>query len=225
MAMDIELVDKAGDANRFEKALAVLVGLAAVAAALLGTLEVDANKRQEQAQAESVRETVQIFGTLAGSASPADAATQAGQAATLDELLASTRRLAAAPLPATAAFETALADADQRTAADLAPVADAIGKTPDAASGVDPVTRAVIATTTDDFPKLLARQSRTLATADRFGRRGSRAVFGLSILALAVVLFGLSAVLGRASRGTVTLTLGTVALVAAAAAGASALRL
>jgi hypothetical protein len=223
MAMDIELVDKAAGTSRFEKALAVLVGLAAVVAALLGTLEVDANKRQEQAQAESVRDTVQIFGTLAGSASPADAATQAGQAATLAMLRANTRRIAAAPAPATAAFESALADADERTAADLAPVAESVGKTPDAASGVDPVTRAVIATTTDDFPKLLAQQSRVLDTANRFGRRGSRAVFGLSILALAVVLFGLSAVLGRASRGTITLVLGAVALVAAAAAGASAL--
>jgi hypothetical protein len=85
------------------------------------------------------------------------------------------------------------------------------------------VTRTVIASTTDDASKLLARQSRVLATANRFGSRGSRAVFGISILALAAVLFGLSAVLGRANRGSVTLALGAVALVGAAAMGASAL--
>jgi hypothetical protein len=225
MAMDIEVVHKATGTNRFEKALAILVGLAAVAAALLGTLEVDSNKRQEQAQADSVRLTVQIFGTLAGSAPAADEGTQAGQVAILRNLQASARRLAASALPATAGFESALADADQRAASDLGPVVDAVAKPPDAASGVDPVTRAVIASTTDDATALLARQNRVLNTANRFGSRGSRAVFGISILALAAVLFGLSAVLGRENRGGLTLALGAVALAAAAASGASALRI
>jgi hypothetical protein len=225
MAMDIEVVHKAAGVDRFERALAVLVGLAAVVAALLGTLEVDSNKRQEQAQADGVRLTVQIFGTLAGSAPAADEGTQAGQVAILRNLQATARRLAANPLPATAGFESALADADQRAADDLGAVVDSVSTPPDAASGVDPVTRTVIASTTDDASKLLARQSRVLATANRFGSRGSRAVFGISILALAAVLFGLSAVLGRANRGSVTLALGAVALVGAAAMGASALRI
>jgi hypothetical protein len=224
MAMDIEVVHKSTGTDRFEKALAILVGLAAVVAALLGTLEVDSNKRQEQAQAEGVRLTVQIFGTLAGSAPAADEASQASQVAILRGLQASARRLAAAPLPATAGFESALADADQRAADDLGAVVDAVAKPPDEASGVDPVTRAVIASTPDDAVGLLARQSRVLDSANRFGSRGSRAVFGISILALAAVLFGLSAVLGRASRGGITLALGAVALLASAAAGASALR-
>ncbi len=225
MAMDIEVVHKSRGADRFEKALAVLVGLAAVVAALLGTLEVDSNKRQEQAQADGVRLTVQIFGTLAGSAPAADEGTQASQLAILRNLQATARRLAAGPLPATAGFESALADADQRAAEDLGPVVDSVSTPPGPESDVDPVTRAVISSTTDDATKLLARQSRVLNTASRFGSRGSRAVFGLSILALAVVLLGLSAVLGRASRGSITLVLGAVALAAAAASGASALRL
>jgi hypothetical protein len=201
------------------------VGLAAVVAALLGTLEVDSNKRQEQAQAEGVRLTVQIFGTLAGSAPPADAGSQASQVAILRSLQATARRIASASLPATAGFESALADADQRAADDLGPVVDAVGTSPDASSGVDPVTRAVISSTTADATKLLARQSRVLDTANRFGSRGSRAVFGISILALGAVLFGLSAVLGRANRGSGTLALGAVALLAAAAVGGSALRI
>ena len=224
MAMDIEVVHKSAGLDRFEKALAVLVGLAAVVAALLGTLEVDSNKRQEQAQAEGVRLTVQIFGTLAGSAPAADEGSQASQVAVLRSLQATARRLAAAPLPATAGFESALADADQRAADDLGAVVDSVAKPPDAASGVDPVTRSVISSTTDDASKLLARQGRVLNTANRFGSRGSRAVFGISILALAAVLFGLSAVLGRANRGSITLVLGGVALLAAAVSGVSALR-
>jgi hypothetical protein len=225
MAMDIELASKAAGTNRFEKALAVLVGLAAVAAALLGTLEVDSNKRQEQAQAEGVRLTVQIFGTLAGSAPPADAGAQASQAAILRGLQASARRLAAAPLPATAGFEAALADADQRASDDMGPVADSVAKAPDEASGVDPVARTVINSTTDDATALLVRQNRVLDTANRFGSRGSRAVFGISILALAAVLLGLSAVLGPENRGAITLGLGALALLGAVASGASALRI
>jgi hypothetical protein len=225
MAMDIELASKAAGTNRFEKALAVLIGLAAVAAALLGTLEVDSNKRQEQAQAEGVRLTVQIFGTLAGSAPPADAGAQASQAAILRGLQASARRLAAAPLPATAGFEAALADADQRASDDMGPVADSVAKAPDEASGVDPVARTVINSTTDDATALLVRQNRVLDTANRFGSRGSRAVFGISILALAAVLLGLSAVLGPENRGAITLGLGALALLGAVASGASALRI
>jgi hypothetical protein len=225
MAMDIEVVHKAKGLDRFEKALAVLVGLAAGIAALLGTLDVDSNKRQEQAQAVGVRLTVQIFGTLAGSASPADAGLQASQVAILQGLQANARRIAAAPLPATSGFESALADADERAANDLGAVVDAINKPPDAASGVDPLTRSIITSTTDDATALLGRQTRVLNTANRFGRRGSRAVFGLSTLALAAVLFGLSAVLGRANRGSLTLALGAVALLAAAGSGASALRI
>ena len=124
-----------------------------------------------------------------------------------------------------ACIESALADADERAANDLGAVVDAINKPPDAASGVDPLTRSIITSTTDDATALLGRQTRVLNTANRFGRRGSRAVFGLSILALAAVLFGLSAVLGRANRGSLTLALGAVALLAAAGSGASALRI
>lgn len=225
MAMDLEVVHKAAGTDRFEKALAILVGLAAVVATLLGTLEVDSNKRQEQAQAVGVRLTVQLFGTIAGSAPAADAGPQAGQVAVLRGLQANARRIAAAPLPATGGFESALADADERAANDLGPLVDAVSTPPDAASGVDPVTRAVVSSTTDDIGVLLRRQSRVLDTANRFGRRGSRAVFGISILALAAVLFGLSAVLGRANRGSVTLALGAVALITAALSGASALRI
>lgn len=223
MSIDIEVVHKAAGATRFEQALAVLVGLAAVVAALLGLLEVDANKRQEQAQARSVRVTVQVFGTLAGSAPAADAGLQASQVALLRGLQANARRIAANPLPATAGFESALADADERAAADLGPTVDAVGAHPDAASGVDPVTRTVVASSTDDLTGLLRRQSRELATADRFGTRGSRAVFGISILALAAVLFGLSAVLGEANRGPITLATGGVALLAAAGCAVSVL--
>jgi hypothetical protein len=217
MAIDIEVVHKATGSTRFEQALAVLVGLAAVVAGVLGVQEVDANKRQEQAQARAVRVTIEVFGTLAGSAPRPDAAGQAQIAAILLTLQGHARNAAAALLPATAGFESALAAADLRAADDLKPTVDAIGAPPEAASGVDPTTRTVVASTPEDGARLLQRQSRELATADRFGTRGSRAVFGISILALAVVLFGLGAVLGEAGRGRVILATGAVALTAAAA--------
>jgi hypothetical protein len=223
MAIDIEVVHKAAGASRFEQALALLVGLAAVVAATLGLLEVDANKRQEQAQARAVRVTIQVFGTLAGSAPAADAASQASQVAILRRLQAFARQVAATPLPATAGFESALADADLRAAEDLGPTVDAVAAPPAPASGVDPVTRAIVASTPEDGVRLLQRQTRELATANRFGTRGSRAVFGISILALAVVLFGLSAVLGEGGRGRITLATGAVALVGAAACAVSVL--
>lgn len=186
-------------------------------------MEVDSNKRQEQAQSVAVRLTVLGFGTLAASAPAEDAAVQAGEVLTLRRLVAYGRLLAPAPPAPASGYETAASDADLRTADDLAPVVDSVGRPLDPATGVDPVTRAVVGSTTDDHLAILARMAGAVRRADRFGRRGSRAVFALSILALAAVLFGRSAVLGAQNHGSLTLALGAVALVAAAAYGASAL--
>jgi hypothetical protein len=225
MSMDIELAHKTAGKTRFEKWLALLVGLAAVAAAVLGTLEVDSNKLQEQAQARSSRLAVEIFGRLAGSASAQDAGLMAQQAAALRDLQATGRRIETETRPATADFETALADADHNAATQLAALAQAVSDLPGPQSGVDPVTRSVVATTTDQVTALVKQQNHLIDVANRFGNRGSRGVFAITILALAAVLLGLSAVLGADGHGSVTLVLAGLALIASAGLGASALRI
>lgn len=223
MVMDVESAQRSRGASRFDKSLSVLVGLAAVSAALLGTLEIDSNKRQEQAQAHSSRLAIEIFGRIAGSGPAADAGLIAGQAADLRDLYATARGLESLSRPATAGFETPLSDADTRTAADLRTLAAAVAAPLEPSSGVDPVARSVIASTPQDITALVQRQGRLISAANRFGTKGSRSVFALSTLALGAVLFGLSAVLGADNHGGVTLALGALALLVAGAWGASAL--
>lgn len=225
MGMDIELAHKAVGKTRFEKWLAVLVGLAAVTAALLGTLEIDSNKLQEQAQARSSRLAIEIFGRIAGSAPAQDAGLMAQQAATLRDLQSTGRRIETATRPATADFETALAGADHNAATQLGALAQAVSDLPGPDSGVDPTTRSVVATTGDQLKQLVTQQGHLIDVANRYGNRGSRAVFAITILALAAVLLGLSAVLGAEGRGAVTLVLAGLALVVAGGLGASALRI
>jgi hypothetical protein len=58
--VDIETAH-AEEATPFSRWLAVLVGLAALIAALLATLEVDAGKREERALIQANRLSIQIF--------------------------------------------------------------------------------------------------------------------------------------------------------------------
>ena len=59
--MDIETVHRGSSRSRFERALAILAGLAAVLAALLATLQVDASRWEEQARVNATRLAVQVF--------------------------------------------------------------------------------------------------------------------------------------------------------------------
>jgi hypothetical protein len=67
--MDLDAVaEVAGTPPRYRRWLSVLVGIAALAAALLAALESDSGRREEEAFVRSSRASVQIFAELAGSA-------------------------------------------------------------------------------------------------------------------------------------------------------------
>lgn len=69
----------------------------------------------------------------------------------------------------------------------------------------------------------LRLQNAAVDEADRYGRRQSRSVFGLALLATAGALLGLAGVLQRGRPGWLALGTGGAALVASVATGASAL--
>jgi hypothetical protein len=56
-----------------------------------------------------------------------------------------------------------------------------------------------LGTSEDDLRALVEQQNRLTDEATRYGNRSSRAVFGLSLVALATVLLGLAAVMGARS--------------------------
>jgi hypothetical protein len=219
--MDVELAHKTAQA-RFNKALSVLVGLSALAASLLAVLDVHSGRRQEQALNRSSRLSVDIFGRLAGSTQPQALAFQVLQLSNLNTLKGTQRSLSAFMRPETFDFEFTLAGADRRVGSRLLALARSLRETPDPSSGLDATTRDVIATRIADVEVLVAEQNRQIDLADKYGERGTRAVYALSLLALAAVLLGLSAVAGVRGGG-ITAVLGAVALLAAAGWGGSAL--
>jgi hypothetical protein len=77
---------------------------------------------------------------------------------------------------------------------------------------VDAHTRAVLALTIDDMAGSVEELNDQLALAERYGTRGSRAVFALSLLAIGAVLLGLAGVMGATRTGRISLGAATVAL-------------
>lgn len=216
--MDVELVHKGSHKSRFEKWLAMLVGLIAVAAALLATLDMHSNKRWEQASVRGSRLSVEIFGRIAASGPVRAAETNTQQTALLLGQESSARFLQDKE-----GADAYIALADQRASDRLLELVEAIKDPADDADELDPVARDVLATSLDELSDLSAQQHEQIDEADRYGTRINRANFALLLLALGGVLLGLAAVMGVEGRGYITLVAAGAALVSAVAWGGSAL--
>ncbi len=201
--------------SRFERALAILAGLAAVLAAVLATLQVDASRWEEQAMVNATRLAVRVFEASAATGLLSMYQFQAEREATLLGIDASTRDLLTAQAPAVAAAQRALATAEARAAERLTVAGEAMSRAPGEASPVDAHTRAVLALTVDDMAASVEELSDQLVLAERYGTRGNRAVFALSLLAIGAVLLGLAGVMGATRTGRISLGASAVALLLA----------
>ncbi len=137
---------------------------------------------------------------------------QAGREATLLSIDASSRDLLAAEAPAVAEAQRAMATAEARAAERLTVAGEAMSRAPEETSPVDPHTRAVLALTLDDMAGSVEELNDQLALAERYGARGTRAVFALSLLAIGAVLLGLAGVMGATRTGRIALGASAVAL-------------
>jgi len=210
--VDIETAHKGSGRSRFERALAILAGLAAVLAALLATLQVDASRWGEQAMVNATRRAVQVSEASAATGLLSMYQFQAEQEATLLSIDASARDLLATQSPTVAEAQRAMATAEARAAERLTVAGEAMSQVPSEASPVDAHTRAVLALTIDDMAGSVEELNDQLALAERYGTRGSRAVFALSLLAIGAVLLGLAGVMGATRTGRISLGAATVAL-------------
>lgn len=197
--MDIEVAHSVDGKSRLQKWLAVLVGLSAVVAASLATLDLHSTKRYEDLLTRSSRTSVSLFGRIAGSSFPVTSESISEQVALFRGIQASSREVLSNVDPRVRGFESGLARADRAAAERLTRLADSIGEVPPPETGVDQLARDVIGTSEDDLRALVERQNRLTDEATRYGNRSSRAVFGLSLVALATVLLGLAAVMGARS--------------------------
>lgn len=224
--MDIDTAHAHEGRSRFDQALAVLVGAAAVLAAVLVSMQTDFGSRQERAQLRSSRLSVGIseltsvsglLSTFRGtslrlSLVPGVEALGRAEAAIEDPALA----------PREIAVVTALIDAEQR----ILEVAQAMSEVPTRAPRLDPHTKAVMASIerlvnatleeleeiARDTSSITGEQNREVEIADRYGRRADRTVFALSLLALGAVLLGLAGVMGSSPPGRIALVAAAVGL-------------
>lgn len=221
--LDVEAVAEVSGRTRFDRWLAVLVGAAAILAALLATLQVDSGLQEERALHMASRMSVRIFEETAGSSPRFSFQINSLQQATTLAIGATAAQIAVLEMPETAEAIQARAEADVRASERLMAIGQSMGDVPPPASGIDAATRDVLASDPLDWAGLLSEQLRQMDIADRFGERANRTLFGLSLLALGAVLVGLAAVLGRGVPGRAVLAAATLTLLAAAAWGVAAL--
>ncbi len=219
MELDVEAVHEVKGDRPFDRWLALLVGAAALLAALLATLQADVSKQEERALLMASRLSVRVFEGTAGGSPRVSFQVNSLQSAIELGMSSTARQIAALQHPDASDVEVALAEPDARASERLLAIATAMGEVPSA--GVNSITRDVAASEPSDWQRVVEEQQRQLELADDLGERGSRTIFALSLLALGAVLVGLGAVLGATRAGRVALLAATVALLAAGGWGAS----
>ena len=207
--------------SRSEQMLTVLVGVAAVVAALLATLQQDAGRKGDRASLLGARLPVQIFERIAASGIRSNYHIETARNSIGVGLEGLARQLTAARASGAAAdFETSLGASQFAVSKRLQAAAVEMEKIDPRSRGVDAKTTAAILATTNQLGQDVKRQGRYVDESSRYGSQGSRAIFGLSLAAIAAALLGLAAVLRTGAGGRIALGAGTIALVASIGWGA-----
>jgi len=208
--------------TRFEQILAVLVGLTAVVAALLATLQLDASRQGDRAAQLSARLPARVFEHIAASTlrSSFHLDSQRDGAGLAVEALG--RQLAVLEKGGPD-FEDAIGRAHLKAAERAIEAAKAMEKIDPASRGVDRLTREAILATIPQLNALVAEQGRQVDLGDRYSARGSKSVFALSLVAIAAALLGLAAVFRAGAGGRIALAAGALSLALATGWGAWAL--
>src|SRR5207253_1940798 len=96
---------------------------------------------------------------------------------------------------------------------------------PTAEDGVDPTTRLAMGSTIEQQTALVKQENGAVDSAERYARRETRAILGLSLSASAAALLGLAGLVGASRAGRLLLSVAVLALLGAVASGALALSL
>lgn len=221
--MDIETAHAKEAPTPLRRAMAVLVGTAALFASLLGLMQLDAGKRQERALLLAGRLSVEAFQKIAAGGIHSSFELVNSQRAIALSIQGTARQIAAFDHPDLQSVQTAMGQADVDAGTRMVDVAAAMARVEAGASGLDPATESSVLAEPDEILALVQEQNRQVDLADRFSLRGDRAVVGLSMVAIAAVLLGLAGVVGESRSGTISVIAAAGALVAGAAGGIAAL--
>ena len=221
MSVDVEAaVPSAPMSGRFRRRLTVLVGLAALSAAVLSWVEADSGRKEERAFVNASRGALDIFVKIAAS-NPrqqfdADAARR-GLAIQTEGLA----RVIGAPKGQAFQFAAKRADADGKSGQRVLKVAESMVRVPDKVPRVDRATLAAIRTDVTELGPLLKKQNEFVDEAGEHGTRQERGMFALGLVAIAASLLGLAGLMGNTRGGRMSLITAASALGVAILAGAS----
>jgi hypothetical protein len=224
--MDLDTAHAHEGKSRFDRALAVLVGAAAVLAAVLLWMQTDFGTRQERAQLRASRLSVGIAEQLSVSGLLTTFQGTSLRLSLVPAVEALGRALAAGDDPELFARENAVATALTEAQTRIVEVAQAMGDVPTETPGLDPHTKEVMASIERlvnatleeledirrDTSSITGEQNREVDIAEKYGRRGDRTVFALALLALGAVLLGLAGVMGSSPPGRIALVAAAVGL-------------
>jgi hypothetical protein len=217
----------------FSRWLAVLVGMAALVAALLASLEVDAGKREERALIQANRLSIQIFEETAVDGPLTTFVLESQQKSLAPAIEGTFRAQLSLEGGDLAQLQQALSQAAGAASTAIGAAIEPMTAAPDPGSGIDPHTGRLARAALAELDRLLAgeaptdpdrhpvvlEQNRQVDLAERYGLRGNRAVFALSLLAVAAVLLGLAGVTGDGGTGRSALVSAAASLTASVGVG------
>lgn len=226
--VDIEAaVPDVGLSEGFRRRLALLVGLAAVSAAVMTWVESDAGRNEDKARVDASRAGLDVALRVAATQSRQQFELNGVRRVAVTEGLGGVR-VSSAPVTDIAALQTALAlsQVDNATARRLIELGRATTTIPNAPPGVDAATlRAVTTKDQAEIDRIVDRQGAHLEEADTAGARQGRAILAVGLVAIAASLLGLAGLMGEGRGGRLSLGSAAVGLTVANAWGLSGLLL
>lgn len=212
----------AAETRTFRRWLAVLVGAAAISAALLAWIESESSRGEDVAKTDVTRASVDVFVKL-GASGPRFQFE-------LDSVRRSTVLTARAEARITANVDTLLAlqtqidasIADNAAAGRLLELSERLADLPPEARGLDDAaSESIRIRSEEDVEPLYRARDDAQSDADRYGQRQERAMYGLLLVAIGASLVGLAGLVGAGRNGRIALGTAGVTLLVALAAGAS----
>ena len=213
--VDIESAVPSAQLNEtFRRRLAVLVGLAALGAAVMSWVESDAGRREDKARVDASRAGLDVFVRVAATQPRQQYELNAVRRVTVTEGLGQLR-VSSASAKDLVAFQAAvgLSSVDNATARRLIDLGRATTTIPEDREGVDAATlEALLTKDQKAIDRIVGVQNDELKDADRMGTRQERAILAVGLIAIAASLLGLAGLMGEGRGGRLSLLSATVAL-------------
>ncbi len=221
--LDLEVVEETAKGTPFHRWTAALIGTIAVLASILALLQVNASQEDQRASLMATRLSTAISQRVEASSLLFTFSGSTSRDALALAIEATSRTLTALQSGDPTGVEEARAQPDATAAEQLQEIAVVMGAIPEAGGPVDSHTAEVLRAEISDLEQMVVQQNQQVDMAESWATRSSRAVLGLTLLALAGVLSGLAASFGAGRAGRAALTAAGAATLVAALAGVAAL--